>query len=47
MNELKKYFLDFRKSGTHGGMILTEGKNEELGEKPVPVPLCRPQIPLD
>jgi hypothetical protein len=27
-----------------GGMILT-GENEELGEKPVPVPLCPPQIP--
>jgi hypothetical protein len=23
------------------------GKTEELGEKPVPVPLCPPQIPLD
>jgi hypothetical protein len=29
---------------SHGGMILT-GKTEELGEKPVPVPLCPPQIP--
>jgi hypothetical protein len=28
---------------SHGGMILT-GKTEELGEKPVPVPLCPPQI---
>jgi hypothetical protein len=27
-----------------GGMILT-GKTEELGKKPVPVPLCAPQIP--
>jgi hypothetical protein len=27
-----------------GGMILT-GKTEELGENPVPVPLCPPQIP--
>jgi len=27
-----------------GGMILT-GETEELGEKPVPVPLCPPQIP--
>jgi hypothetical protein len=27
----------------HGGMIL-RGKPEELGEKPVPVPLCQPQI---
>jgi hypothetical protein len=26
---------------SHGGMILT-GKTEELGEKPVPVPLCPP-----
>jgi hypothetical protein len=26
-----------------GGMILT-GKIEELGEKPVPIPLCPPQI---
>jgi hypothetical protein len=24
-----------------------QGKTEELGEKPVPVPLCPPQIPLD
>jgi hypothetical protein len=29
---------------SHGGMILT-GETEELGEKPVPVPLCPPQIP--
>jgi hypothetical protein len=27
-----------------GGMML-RGKTEELGEKPVPVPLCPPQIP--
>jgi hypothetical protein len=27
-----------------GGMILT-GESEKLGEKPVPVPLCPPQIP--
>jgi hypothetical protein len=27
-----------------GGIILT-GETEELGEKPVPVPLCPPQIP--
>jgi hypothetical protein len=27
-----------------GGMILT-GETEELGEKPVPVRLCPPQIP--
>jgi hypothetical protein len=27
-----------------GGMILT-GENAEFGEKPVPVPLCPPQIP--
>jgi hypothetical protein len=27
-----------------GGMIYWQGKNEELGEKPVPVPLCPPQI---
>jgi hypothetical protein len=27
-----------------GGMILT-GETEELGEKPVPVPLCPPHIP--
>ena len=27
-----------------GGMKLT-GKTEVLGEKPVPVPLCTPQIP--
>jgi hypothetical protein len=26
---------------------IDRGKNEELGEKPVPVPLCPPQIPLD
>jgi hypothetical protein len=28
---------------SHGGMILTGG-NEELGEKPVPVPLCPSKI---
>jgi hypothetical protein len=38
MNEWIKWM-----SGAHAGMILTEG----LGEKPVPVPLCPPQIPLD
>jgi hypothetical protein len=30
--------------GEHGGMIYT-GKTQELGRKPAPVPLCRPQIP--
>jgi hypothetical protein len=29
----------------NGGMIDWQGKIEELGEKPVPVPLCPPQIP--
>jgi hypothetical protein len=28
-----------------GGMIYWQGKTEELGEKPVPVPLSPPQIP--
>jgi hypothetical protein len=28
-----------------GGMIYCQGKTEELGEKPVPVPLYQPQIP--
>jgi hypothetical protein len=28
-----------------GGMIYCQGKTEELGEKPVPAPLCPPQIP--
>jgi hypothetical protein len=28
----------------YGGIILT-GENPELGEKPVPVPFCPPQIP--
>jgi hypothetical protein len=28
-----------------GGIIHLRGKTEELGEKPVPVPLCPPQIP--
>jgi hypothetical protein len=28
-----------------GGMIYWQGKTEELGEKPVPVPLYPPQIP--
>jgi hypothetical protein len=28
-----------------GGMIYWQGKTEELGEKPVPMPLCPPQIP--
>jgi hypothetical protein len=28
-----------------GGMIYWQGKTEELGDKPVPVPLCSPQIP--
>jgi hypothetical protein len=41
MSELTIFF-NFRKYG----MILT-GKTEGLGEKPVPVPLCAPQIPLD
>jgi hypothetical protein len=31
-------------SRSNGGMIW-QGKTEELGEKPVPVPLCPPQIP--
>jgi hypothetical protein len=29
-----------------GGKILT-GKAKELGEEPVPVPLCPPQIPYE
>jgi hypothetical protein len=29
---------------SHGGMILT-GEIKELGERPVPLPLCPPQIP--
>jgi hypothetical protein len=29
---------------SHGGMILTE-ETEELGEKPVPLPLCPLQVP--
>jgi hypothetical protein len=29
---------------SHGGMILTE-ETKELGEEPVPLPLCPPQIP--
>jgi len=29
---------------SHGGIILA-GETEELGEKPVPVPLYAPQIP--
>jgi hypothetical protein len=40
------FFFNFRKSGAHGEMILT-GETEGLGEKPAPVPLCPPQIPLD
>jgi hypothetical protein len=28
-----------------GGMIYLQGKTEELGEKPIPVPLFPPQIP--
>jgi hypothetical protein len=28
-----------------GGIIYWQGKTEELGEKPAPVPLCPPQIP--
>jgi hypothetical protein len=28
-----------------GGMIYWQGKTEELGNKPVPVPLCPLQIP--
>jgi hypothetical protein len=39
MKEL--FFLIF------GKVEPTEGKTEEFGEKPVPVPLCPPQIPLD
>jgi hypothetical protein len=30
---------------SNGGMIYWQGKTEELGEKPVPVPFCPPQIP--
>jgi hypothetical protein len=30
---------------SHGGMIST-GETEELGEKPAPVPLCPPHVPL-
>jgi hypothetical protein len=44
MNEL--FFWIFGKCGVYGGMILT-GETEGLGEKPAPVPLCPPQIPLD
>jgi hypothetical protein len=40
------FFCNFRKCGTHGGMILT-GKTEGLWENPVPMPLYPPQIPLD
>jgi hypothetical protein len=46
MNERTVFFSNFWKSEAHSGMILT-GKTKELGEKPVPVPLCPPQIPLD
>jgi hypothetical protein len=28
-----------------GGIIYWQGKTEELGEKPIPLPLCPPQIP--
>jgi hypothetical protein len=28
-----------------GGIIYWQGKTEELGEKPVPAPLCPPEIP--
>jgi hypothetical protein len=28
-----------------GGMIYRQGKTEELGEEPVPAPLCPPQTP--
>jgi hypothetical protein len=28
-----------------GGITYLQGKSEELGENPVPVPLCPPQIP--
>jgi hypothetical protein len=38
------YCLSPRSMESHSGMILT-GKTEELGEKPVPVPLSPPQIP--
>jgi hypothetical protein len=31
-------------SESGGGMIYWQGKTKELGEKPVPVPLCPPQI---
>jgi hypothetical protein len=31
----------------NSGMIYWQGKTEKLGEKPVPVPLCPPQIPQE
>jgi hypothetical protein len=46
MSERNIFFLIFGKCGAHGGMTLT-GETEGLGKKPVPVPLCPPQIPLN
>jgi hypothetical protein len=46
MNEWKLFFLVF---GNVEPAVewYWQGKTEGLGEKPVPVPLCPPQIPLD
>jgi hypothetical protein len=42
-----KWMNESNECGAHGGMILTGENQRTLGENPVPVPLCPPQIPLD
>jgi hypothetical protein len=42
--KLSSFFTKFYKYWSTSGMKLT-GRNRQLGENPVPVPLCPPQIP--
>jgi hypothetical protein len=41
-----KYFFEFLEMWSPRWNDI-DGKTKELGEKPVSVPLCPPQIPLD
>jgi hypothetical protein len=45
--EWMNYFFGFSEKWSPTVEWYWQGKIEELGEKPVPVPLCPPQIPLD
>jgi hypothetical protein len=42
--KMGSFFTKFYKYWSTSGMKLT-GENRQLGEKPVPVPLCAPQTP--